>query len=456
MKRNELLLSFYGDDFTGSTDVMETLAMNGIPTLLFLKTPTKAEIENTKLKRNVGGDKLRAFGVAGIARSLGPKAMEIELNPIFSALSQFRTDYFLYKVCSTLDSSPTVGNIGTAMEVALKYFSAELIPCVIGAPFLNRFVVFGNLFARLDEKTYRLDRHPVMSVHPVTPMTESDISQHLAIQTQIKTRSVDFLQMQSGDIEKLMPPEKRAGEGSLVIFDTLNNNDLEFIGKHLYLTWSGSTQLLLGSSGISYGLAKFLAKQKGEITPDQNDALLTAVSKIFVISGSCSPVSERQINYSLDRGFVGVRLDVVQLMENKHPYLESLMEEVNEALDNGKSVVVFTALGPADPSIGQLRKKNIPNMNTVIGESAGYLVSQVIENHGKLRCVVVGGDTSGYVSRALGIYALEMIAPVAPGAPLCVAHASDATCDGLEIALKGGQNGKDDYFQKILGKNRKM
>ena len=44
MNQNKFLLSFYGDDFTGSTDVMETLALNGLPTALFLKTPTLDEV----------------------------------------------------------------------------------------------------------------------------------------------------------------------------------------------------------------------------------------------------------------------------------------------------------------------------------------------------------------------------------------------------------------------------
>ena len=32
---NDLLITFYGDDFTGSTDAMECLELNGIPAVLF-------------------------------------------------------------------------------------------------------------------------------------------------------------------------------------------------------------------------------------------------------------------------------------------------------------------------------------------------------------------------------------------------------------------------------------
>ena len=36
----ELLLTFYGDDFTGSTDSMEVLSLGGVPTVLFLEPPS--------------------------------------------------------------------------------------------------------------------------------------------------------------------------------------------------------------------------------------------------------------------------------------------------------------------------------------------------------------------------------------------------------------------------------
>jgi uncharacterized protein YgbK (DUF1537 family) len=62
---------------------------------------------------------------------------------------------------------------------------------------------------------------------------------------------------------------------------------------------------------------------------------------------------------------------------------------------------------------------------------------------------VAGGDTSGYSALQLGIYALEMAIPIAPGAPLCRASSDQSQFDGLEISLKGGQNGQANYFEQI-------
>ena len=65
------------------------------------------------------------------------------------------------------------------------------------------------------------------------------------------------------------------------------------------------------------------------------------------------------------------------------------------------------------------------------------------------RVAVAGGDTSGYVARELGITALEAIAPVAPGSPLCRVHA-DNELNGIEIFFKGGQVGKDNVWETML------
>jgi 3-oxoisoapionate kinase len=63
--------------------------------------------------------------------------------------------------------------------------------------------------------------------------------------------------------------------------------------------------------------------------------------------------------------------------------------------------------------------------------------------------VVAGGDTSSYSARALGIESVEMIAPLAPGAPLCRARAPGSPIDGLDVNFKGGQVGAVDYFGAV-------
>ena len=63
------------------------------------------------------------------------------------------------------------------------------IPMVVGDPGMGRFQSFGHLFALAQGEGYRLDRHPTMSKHPVTPMDEADLGRHLAKQTDKADRS---------------------------------------------------------------------------------------------------------------------------------------------------------------------------------------------------------------------------------------------------------------------------
>src|SRR5262245_49980321 len=163
-----LLVAYYGDDFTGSTDVMEALSCSGIRTVLFMNPPTLRDLAKYR--------GLRAFGIAGSSRNMSPAEMDRALPGVFRSLKCSGAPIVHYKVCSTFDSSPQIGSIGRAIELGRPVFKSKIIPLVVGAPPLGRYCVFGHLFARsgLDSQLFRLDRHPTMSRHPITPMRESD------------------------------------------------------------------------------------------------------------------------------------------------------------------------------------------------------------------------------------------------------------------------------------------
>ncbi|WP_020528127.1 four-carbon acid sugar kinase family protein [Flexithrix dorotheae] len=451
---NNIWLSYYGDDFTGSTDVMETLAFNGIPTALFLKPPTNEEVSSFKLKKNVGGEILKAFGVAGISRSLNKQEMEKELLPVFKKISQIPTDFFHYKVCSTMDSAPDKGNIGRATELAERFFPSATVPIIIGAPFLNRFVIFGNLFARIGAETFRLDLHPVMANHPVTPMRESDIRRHLALQSDKKCQLFDLHDFELNEEEKIEKVKSLSrNPGDFLLFDTFNLHHLETTGALIFKIKQTKTQLLVGSSGINYALAKYLQKI-GEIENVENTSKADKAEQIIVVAGSCSPITANQLNYAAKKGFEEIRIDVINLLNHPEKEMDAIIKKASQILSQNKSLTIFSAKGPGDNSIAMVNQwmaeHGDDNSGKIIGKAMGKIMKSLLEKHGKIRVVSAGGDTSGYVSRELGIYALETLCPIAPGAPLCVAHSKNPAFDGLEISLKGGQNGKENYFEAIL------
>lgn len=453
---SSLLLTFYGDDFTGSTDSMETLEWGGIPTVLFLEPPDET------LVREHFPD-VRVIGVAGVSRSLSPAQMDDALPPIFEAVRALGAPAFHYKVCSTFDSSPTLGSIGRATEIGLHIFGDQLVPLVVGAPFLRRYVAFSNLFARVDDVTYRLDRHPTMSKHPATPMNEADLRLHLGRQINRQIASLNLLHL-TQPLEALRGSLKALREdgAEIVVFDTLDDTHLRTIGNLLddlreEAAAKGETLLIVGSSGVEKALA--LHWQDSGVTslpaPPESPG---AVNQLIVISGSAAPATAAQIEWAEANGFAVVRLDTIQLMDSAtaESARTAAVELALEQIRAGRSIVLYTAYGPEDPHIARTREHlaalslDPASVSGRLGTQLGLILKALLEQTGLRRAVVCGGDTCGYAARQLGIYALSAIYPVAPGAPLCRAHSHDLAFDGLLIALKAGQVGKPDFFGSIL------
>ena len=247
---DELLLTFYGDDFTGSTDAMESLARAGVRTVLFLEPPTPEEL--------AGFTGVGAVGVAGDSRAMPPEGMEKVLPEAFTKLKALGAPVFHYKVCSTFDSSPEIGSIGRATDVGQRIFASPFVPLLVGAPRLGRYTVFGNHFARsgVDGKTYRLDQHGPMRDHPVTPMRESDLRIHLSRQTDKEIGLFDILQLEGreADAEERLRAVLEDGP-EIVFFDVLYDDQLPTIGR---LIWERSSEeaplFVVGWSGVEYAL----------------------------------------------------------------------------------------------------------------------------------------------------------------------------------------------------------
>lgn len=437
------LLAYYGDDFTGSTDVMEVMAFNGLATVLFLQPPTPAQ-----LARFAG---YRGIGIAGVSRSRSPRWMEAELPSIFRWLHRLDAPLIQYKVCSTLDSAPQIGSIGKAVDLAQAVFASGWVPLVIAAPRLRRFQVFGNLFAVADGTPYRLDRHPTMSRHPVTPMTEADVRRHLGAQTARQFGLVSILDLQANRGAQALQTQRTAG-AEIVAIDVLDDASLAAAGR---LVWeqAGDRCFSASSSGLQYALVAYW-RQAGLLAPAEPPPAAGEVDQMVVVSGSCAPATGRQIDHALAHGFGAVAADPCLLCD---PALckaeqERAITAALGLLEAGASPLVYTARGPDDPSIArfdeQLRITGLDRetANERVGRGLGRILARLQAATGLRRVLVAGGDTSGYCSQELGIYALTALTPIAPGSPLCLAHAEHPQLDQLQIALKGGQVGNDDYF----------
>lgn len=442
-----LFLTYYGDDFTGSTDALEALTTAGVPTMLFVEPPTPEQLDHYP--------HIRAVGVAGIGRSLNPEQMRTELPPIFTALKALGAPITHYKVCSTFDSSPQVGSIGTAIDLGAEIFQAPFVPIVAGSLGLGRYLVFGNLFARagLDTEPYRLDRHPSMSRHPITPMDEADLRLHLGKQSEKTIALFDVLKLDSPN-PKAAFETLLAEHPDIVLFDTLTPNQYPIIGGLVQRHATPESPLFAaGSSGVEYALTAHW-RETGQL-PEPPKFDVKPVDQTIVVSGSCSPVTERQILWALEHGFEAIELNTALLLTpaDAETELHRAAGQAREVLARGHSPILHTALGPNDPRLEPTRallSQQEGTSSQLLGTALGRVLQTVWQETNLSRAVITGGDTSGHVARQLGIEALEMAGPAIPGSPLCRLIAPGNPLHDRQLIFKGGQVGKTDFFGSVL------
>jgi len=224
----------------------------------------------------------------------------------------------------------------------------------------------------------------------------------------------------------------------IVLFDVLYQDQLKRIGELIdAFADSASPLFSVGSSSIEEALGAHW-RAEGRLKPVDNWPELGPNGPLLVVSGSCSPVTWRQIEAGLSKGFAEVPLN------NGNPAAteSEAIEQAVRNLKTGRGVIVHTSKGETDSQASAATGGRF-------GEGLGRITRQIVSLAGVKRLLVAGGDTSGHVAQALGIEALEMIAPISPGAPLCRAYAPNQPTDDLEVVFKGGQIGSEDLFNTV-------
>ncbi|HMR83127.1 MAG TPA: four-carbon acid sugar kinase family protein [Niabella sp.] len=423
---NNLLLAFYGDDFTGSTDALEFICKAGAKAVLFIEPPDAAVLNKFPV--------LDVIGIAGKTRALPADEMEQVLNEAFQKMKVYNARHIHYKVCSTFDSSPQTGSIGRVLDTGAAVFQNRPVPILGGTPSLGRYCVFGNLFAKMgigsNGAVYRLDRHPSMSNHPVTPADESDLRLHLQKQTCKKLALMDILQLRK--------PVNEWNNGidaeEAVLLDAIDEEQLVKIGEWLdtEALKKGASFFSIGSSAIEMALGNYW-NRTGQLDAATNWNPPGKAESLLVVSGSCSPVTAAQITWAKANGFEEVILDAISV--GNDATFENSVAVANDYLRLQKNVIVHT---------GDKKETNLPSEK--LGTALGEIARRMAEQHTLKRVVIAGGDTSSYAARAMEIDAVEMMAPLVSGAPLCKALSKNKAIDGLEVNFKGGQVGSENYF----------
>jgi uncharacterized protein YgbK (DUF1537 family) len=219
----------------------------------------------------------------------------------------------------------------------------------------------------------------------------------------------------------------------VVLIDSMYETQMEKIGEWMDGLEKNKTLFSVGGSGVEAALGNYWNKEKKlkAVTEWKHPG---KAAPLLVISGSCSPVTGAQIHWAKANGFEEVIIDAVEICR-QNVVDASVMHHVNLLLQKQNNVIVHT---------GTKQPENLSSekLGTVLGDIAKHAAM-----HSDLkRVVVAGGDTSSYAARAMEISAVEMIAPLVSGAPLCKAFSANENINGLEVNFKGGQVGGDDYF----------
>jgi uncharacterized protein YgbK (DUF1537 family) len=400
---------FIGDDFTGASDCLATYARYGWSTSLMVNpSPEMA-----------GATTFDAPGIPTDLRSLSPDDARQQIGKLWPTIAKMNPRVIHYKVCSTFDSGPEIGSIGATVAELARRFAPDVVAVIGGQPSLRRYCAFGNLFAAsLDGKIHRVDKHPVMSVHPVTPMTEGNLITHLSAQ--------GLEGLQEGFLPEISDTDAMVAklrEGP-VLLDAVSNEDLAHVGRALKA--AGGRQLLIGSSSVAEILAGAAPRQNVPA-----EVALPASKRLFVFAGSRSSSTSAQIAAATKYRMVELPPDALRS--------GSGLAETAGLLAEGHAVLAHLVPG-ADYGVGPGALSDL---------SVGF-VSTLLERVDVGYLGLAGGDTSSRICGNLGFSALDFWRQIGSGVCVCTTrHASPRRHD-MRVMLKGGQMGEIGIFDRFL------
>ena len=431
-------ICFYGDDFTGATDTLATATQAGLRSILFLRIPTARQL-------HVAGT-LDCLGIAGAARAMGMAEMEAELEPV-AAFFAGRAAVTHYKICSTFDSAPQTGNIGTALRIWQRHVPNRFVAMIGGQPNLDRYCVFSHLFAavRKGGEVFRIDRHDTMRRHPVTPLHESDLRLHLLAQ-QLRVTAIHYPAYGLTDAALDEQVEQSVASGSdAILFDIAETAHLTAVGRVMWQRALRQPLLAIGASSVVQALCSYW-QQQGQLPAaniSHTGSIAAADGPVFVLAGSLSPVTTTQVEAA--RSFRHVLLDAQRLIGQDEQYIAEQLQSIAVQLRAGFNVLAGTAAAHAGRQL-----LDTPDAARRLAQAGGDFLRRLLQLVPLRRVGVAGGDTSSYALKALDVWGLSYLGNLAPGVALCQAHADTPHLHGMQVMLKGGQMGSVDLFELLV------
>jgi 3-dehydrotetronate 4-kinase len=419
-----LALGCIADDYTGASDLANTLTRAGLRTVQTIGVPSD-DLALPEVDAVVVSLKSRSIEASqAVARS---RAAEKWLRSRGAA-------HVLFKICSTFDSTDA-GNIGPVMD-ALREDAGDNIVLVTPAfPETGRTVYQGNLFVG----AVPLNESPLKD-HPLNPMHDSNLVRVLARQSRTKVGLVDLATVARGtDAVRARLADLAAGGFGAAIIDAVFDGDLGTIG-----TVALDHRVSVGASGIGLGLARALVAS-GKVRPEAANAAAEAPvgGPAACLAGSCSQATLQQIA-NAERSMAVLHLDPEQIVAGK--------DEVRRALAWARDRIgegpVLIASSATPDEVAALQSRHGRDAAGHAIEQAMADIAEGLVGDGVRRLVVAGGETSGAVVDRLQIPGFLVGAEIAAGVP--VLRAVGANRGEMLLALKSGNFGGPQFFSDAL------
>src|SRR4051794_10135659 len=420
----KLSLGCIADDYTGASDLANTLTRCGLRTVQTIGVPP---------------DDLDLPEVDAVVVSLKSRSIESNIAVARSRdaekwLRGRGAGHVLFKICSTFDSTDA-GNIGPVMD-ALRADCGETIVLVTPAfPETGRTVYHGNLFVG----AVPLNESPLKD-HPLNPMHDSNLVRVLARQSKTKIGLVDLAAMARGPDAVRERLANLAGQGvGAAIADAVFERDLETIGVVAL-----DHRMSVGASGIGLGLARALVasgRAKGNAAAAISEAPIGGPAAC--LAGSCSQATLQQIAKA-EQAMPVLHLDAEQVVAGRGE-AERALQWAKQRLGKGPLLIASSS---TPDQVAALQAHHGRDAAGHAIEQAMADIAEGLVSAGVRRLVVAGGETSGAVVDRLGIPGFLVGPEIAAGVP--VLRAVGAHQGDMLLALKSGNFGGPDFFQDAL------
>ncbi len=417
-------LGCVADDYTGASDLANTLTKCGLRTLQTIGIPADG----------LSVPHADAVVVSLKIRSIASAEAVASARAADAWLRARGARHVMYKICSTFDSTDA-GNIGPVLD-ALRADAGDAIVVVTPAfPETGRTVFQGNLFVG----SLPLDESPLKD-HPLNPMRDANLVRVLARQSRSKVGLIDLQTVVDGPAAVRSRLVDLAKEGfAAAIVDAVFERDLEAIGAAAL-----DQHVSIGASGLGLGLARGLFASGLTAAAAATAAIGPPVGgRAACLAGSCSQATLEQIERA-ERTMPVLRLDTDGLICGAQE-VQRVLAWAGQRLEQGP-VLLASSAAPDQVAAVQARHGRSESGRAI--EQAMAKIAEGLSDRGVRRLIVAGGETAGAVVDRLAIPAFLVGPEVAPGVP--VLRAIGAKSGEMLLTLKSGNFGGPDFFMDAL------